>query len=136
MLMPRTLQVNNTFGERHIYYLDETHMSSDVRLNGTKLGKYDFCGKVEKVFHVSPFNNVSGKYEFKFADPRKHIQVNINQLGDDDSKVMSTFLIGVDSSVKPMSDKNIALMILKYVVAQLRRISSCSNVIRSVLGFQ
>lgn len=85
-----------------------------MNLNGTKLGKYSHRALTDKVFHVSPFNNVSGKYEFKFSDPRKLVQVNINQLGDDGSKIMATFLLGKEGSYVPLNDRNVASMVLKY----------------------
>ena len=46
------VEVNNTFGERHIYVLDHVTLGVQQR--------------TEKVFHVSPFFNVEGKYLFRF----------------------------------------------------------------------
>ena len=46
------VEVNNTFGERHCYLLDEPHYGVELRAN--------------KVFHVSPFNPVAGHYRFRF----------------------------------------------------------------------
>lgn len=45
-------EVNNTFGERHCYLLDPVHWDQTV--------------EAKKVFHVSPFCDVAGHYEFKF----------------------------------------------------------------------
>jgi DUF1365 family protein len=50
-------EVNNTFGDRHIYVLDCT--SGQGYRNGQTLG----C---EKAFYVSPFFPVSGRYRFRF----------------------------------------------------------------------
>jgi hypothetical protein len=47
-------EVNNTFGERHAYLLD-----------GPGLGWGREVG-VRKVFHVSPFCSVDGRYRFRF----------------------------------------------------------------------
>lgn len=46
------VEVNNTFGERHCYLLDQPRMGTAVR--------------ADKVFHVSPFCEVRGEYTFRF----------------------------------------------------------------------
>jgi DUF1365 family protein len=44
--------VNNTFGERHVYLLDQPQLVTELR--------------AQKVFHVSPFCAVEGGYRFRF----------------------------------------------------------------------
>ncbi len=46
------VEVNNTFGERHCYLLDAPRYGAEL--------------KAQKVFHVSPFCEVSGGYRFRF----------------------------------------------------------------------
>lgn len=46
------VEVNNTFGERHCYLLDQPHFGAELR--------------ADKVFHVSPFCQVEGRYRFRF----------------------------------------------------------------------
>lgn len=46
------VEVNNTFGERHVYLLDRP--------------TYGVEQQAAKVFHVSPFCNVEGSYRFRF----------------------------------------------------------------------
>lgn len=46
------VEVNNTFGERHVYLLDRP--------------VYGVQASAEKAFHVSPFCNVEGIYRFRF----------------------------------------------------------------------
>ena len=46
------VEVNNTFGERHFYVLDNP--------------RYGVEQRAAKVFHVSPFNPVQGHYRFRF----------------------------------------------------------------------
>ena len=53
-LMAVVAEVNNTFGERHAYVLHG---------EGLKLGREV---RADKVFHVSPFCQVSGQYRFRF----------------------------------------------------------------------
>ena len=51
------VEVNNTFGERHCYLLDEPGYGRELR--------------ADKVFHVSPFCTLAGGYRFRFlrSDP-------------------------------------------------------------------
>ncbi len=46
------VEVNNTFGERHCYVLENP--------------RYGVEQRADKVFHVSPFNPVQGHYRFRF----------------------------------------------------------------------
>lgn len=46
------VEVNNTFGERHCYLLDEPRHGHELR--------------ARKVFHVSPFCSIEGGYRFRF----------------------------------------------------------------------
>ena len=49
-------EVHNTFGERHCYLLPEPHWGQTLQAN--------------KVFHVSPFCDVTGQYQFRFMRTR------------------------------------------------------------------
>ncbi|MBC7547566.1 MAG: DUF1365 domain-containing protein, partial [Polaromonas sp.] len=46
------VEVNNTFGERHCYLLDQPHYGQELTAS--------------KVFHVSPFCTLEGGYRFRF----------------------------------------------------------------------
>ncbi len=46
------VEVNNTFGERHCYFLDQPRLGQELR--------------AQKVFHVSPFCSIEGGYRFRF----------------------------------------------------------------------
>ena len=46
------VEVNNTFGERHCYLLDAPRYGHEL--------------SAQKVFHVSPFCRVEGRYRFRF----------------------------------------------------------------------
>ena len=46
------VEVNNTFGERHCYLLDAPRLGRELT--------------ADKVFHVSPFCQVEGRYRFRF----------------------------------------------------------------------
>lgn len=108
-------EVNNTFGERHIYVLPS---SSQLKLEPASSAVYCARFMTSKVFHVSPFNDVSGLYEFKVSDLSKRIQVNINQLKDETTKIMATYLIG-EAPYFPLTDYNLFKMMAKYPVTAL-----------------
>jgi uncharacterized protein len=46
------VEVNNTFGEKHVYVLDKAQLGAEI--------------KADKVFHVSPFCQIEGQYRFRF----------------------------------------------------------------------
>ncbi len=46
------VEVNNTFGERHVYLLDQARYGHEIH--------------VSKAFHVSPFCAIEGNYSFRF----------------------------------------------------------------------
>ena len=52
------VEVNNTFGERHVYFLDRAKFGSELIAT--------------KIFHVSPFCNVEGQYRFRFMTTTGH----------------------------------------------------------------
>ena len=58
------VEVNNTFGERHCYLLDEP---ASGPFWGTELS-------ARKVFHVSPFCSVQGGYRFRFMRTQRNEQ--------------------------------------------------------------
>ena len=64
-------EVNNTFGERHCYLL-----------SGPELG-YGREATARKVFHVSPFCSVEGRYRFRFMRTAERVLARIDH--DDDS---------------------------------------------------
>ncbi|CAN5830490.1 DUF1365 domain-containing protein [soil metagenome] len=56
------VEVNNTFGERHCYLLDDRNATLGF---GREL-------RADKVFHVSPFCDVAGSYRFRFMRTGLH----------------------------------------------------------------
>ena len=50
------VEVNNTFGDRHVYPLNDSEQTAAYRWEATR----------DKEFHVSPFNNLTGTYHFTF----------------------------------------------------------------------
>ncbi len=77
-------EVHNTFGERHCYLLPEP-----------KFGHTEYANKI---FHVSPFCDVKGQYEFRFM---RTFQADADRVvarvdhGDDNGPLIQTSISGV-----------------------------------------
>lgn len=86
-------EVNNTFGETHSYltYLD------DKDTNG------DYVAK--KVFHVSPFLEREGYYDFQFSFSDDSIKIHINLFDSNKEKILLTSLSGKFDDLNSMSLK-------------------------------
>lgn len=65
------VEVNNTFGERHVYVLSHAAYGQELT--------------APKVFHVSPFCNVEGTYRFRFMTTEDHERTVARIDYDDDS---------------------------------------------------
>jgi len=74
-------EVNNTFGERHCYLLDEP---------GLAWGREEVA---RKVFHVSPFCQVQGRYRFRFMRTAGRTVARIDH-DDDAGALLQTSVSG------------------------------------------
>lgn len=77
-------EVNNTFGERHCYLLCEA--DGGPLTQGREL-------QAAKVFHVSPFCSVEGRYSFRFFNRPDRALARID-LHDDEGPLLLTSLSG------------------------------------------
>lgn len=68
-------EVNNTFGDRHFYFMRAIGDSRDLRFN------------LPKRFHVSPFFPISGRYEFEFKIRDSAADVRIQLFEGSDLKL-------------------------------------------------
>ncbi|KAF0517360.1 cyclopropane-fatty-acyl-phospholipid synthase [Gigaspora margarita] len=59
------LEVNNTFGEKHLYIMDRDSEAD----KSTRLG-FDMSFTINRAFHVSPFNDRKGIYKAFCKDPK------------------------------------------------------------------
>jgi DUF1365 family protein len=91
------VEVNNTFGERHGYVC-----CGDLN---QPISKNQIITR-NKVFHVSPFCQVEGYYEFRFDMSSQKINIDINYLKKNDP-IITTSIRGKRT---PFLDKNL----LKY----------------------
>jgi DUF1365 family protein len=87
-------EVRNTFGERHCYLLATEHgapITDDTEL----------CSR--KVFHVSPFLEVSGEYRFRFRRSTEHRSVSIDYWNDG----TLTLKTAISGKVQALNDRNL-----------------------------
>jgi DUF1365 family protein len=109
-LMAVVADVNNTFGENHRYICAHPSFAP--------IGKTDWIEK-SKIFHVSPFCQVQGCYQFRFDIDVEKMNIDINYSQDDDLTI-STAIRGkrkalTDSSLTKSFIMN-PFMILKVMI--------------------
>lgn len=73
-------QVHNTFGDAHAYVAPCGDQSAQHQL-------------AEKVFHVSPFFDVGGKYEFTLRQPDERFRLSIFKQREDGPDFMATMAL-------------------------------------------
>ncbi|MCH9852261.1 MAG: DUF1365 domain-containing protein [Alphaproteobacteria bacterium] len=88
-------EVNNTFGEKHNYLcLPKSHDTIHA----------DEWLEAEKIFHVSPFLKIEGKYKFRFSIDNNKIAIWINYYNKENNQQLATSLIG---KLSPMNKKSL-----------------------------
>lgn len=93
-------EVNNTFGERHYYWLEDKKLN----LNNQWL-------RAEKEFHVSPFFDLEGTYQFKFRFDDNKIEAHIQFIGNDEQPRIITWIKG---ELFHPEDVKLSELIFKY----------------------
>lgn len=98
-------EVNNTFGERHLYILRHLTRHADGFLR-------DEAGKT---FHVSPFNNRAGDYQFAFSDlaDTADMRVDLHRGGE---RIMDTQWFG---TARPLTDAQLLKIAVRHPFATL-----------------
>jgi cyclopropane-fatty-acyl-phospholipid synthase len=92
-------EVNNTFGERHLYILDVEEKDGVFKATS------------DKAFHVSPFNKIEGKYNFYFQIKENDFAIKIEL-----EKDLKPFFYAELKENKRLdfSDKNFLNAVLKF----------------------
>lgn len=90
------VQVNNTFGETHLYVL------APEGADGGFIAS--------KEFHVSPFFPRRGRYEFRFSEPGEELKVSIAYYLDDVLALEASFV----GAARPMDASNMARVFLGH----------------------
>ncbi len=97
-------EVNNTFGERHFYVLQEPLAGS---------AGPEVLYRHGKEFHVSPFNDLRGGYDFSFLPPGETLDVRIN-LVRDGRNILLTQLSG---KAVPLTSESLRRTLLRFPFA-------------------
>lgn len=87
-LLCAVAEVNNTFGDRHVYPLTDLEQIDDDT----------WIARCMKDFHVSPFNDMNGEYRFTFRIEKNEIFLGID-LYKDGACVMKTYIQGQGKSL-------------------------------------
>jgi DUF1365 family protein len=96
-------EVNNTFGERHCYLLDE---------NKTIENSMELTAR--KIFHVSPFCAVEGSYRFQFIrNFRTGTEDTLARI-DYHTADGALLLTNINGSARDLDDRNVMLALLRY----------------------
>lgn len=95
-------EVRNTFGGRHTYL---------IPVDGPRVDQQS-----EKVFHVSPFNDMDLRYRFLIDPPDKNIRVFIQTL-DTDGPVLNAVFTGARA---PLSDAKLLSLFFRYPLMTLK----------------
>ena len=97
-LLSVVAEVNNTFGDRHVYALKKL----------TQIDDHAWTAQCPKTFHVSPFNNMDGVYHFTFRIDDEYLYMGVD-LHRDSQCILKTWLEG---KLKPIT----TAAIFKYAV--------------------
>jgi hypothetical protein len=96
-------EVNNTFGERHLYLV--AHPDGRAIADGATL-------EARKVFHVSPFCEVRGHYAFRFHFGADRWLARIDYFDDDrDAPLIATAISG---AVRPLDRRLARALLVRY----------------------
>ena len=103
-------EVSNTFGEHHNYIAfhdDKRPITQDDWIQG------------EKVFHVSPFMDVDGYYQYRFAYSEETIGIWINHYNHN-GLMLSTSVTG---KRRPLTARSLLVAFLRYPMVTLKVIA-------------
>lgn len=103
-------EVHNTFGERHTYLC--AHPNHHPIKNQDVL-------KGEKLFHVSPFLEREGHYEFKFQITADDLKIDINFFNADGERQLLTYLKG---DLETMTSLSLRKAFWKYPLVTFKAI--------------
>jgi uncharacterized protein len=95
------VEVNNTFGERHCYLLENPQYGVEQRAN--------------KVFHVSPFCEVQGDYRFRFMRTADHTVARVDH-DDAQGPLIETSVSGL---LKPITRDELSHALWRYPLMTL-----------------
>lgn len=98
------VEINNTYGETHLYILD--------RPEEPRPGFFARY-RVSKEFYVSPFNDLKGDYEFHLSENDDRVDIRINILRDD----REVFLSRIWGKALPLNSENLIRTLVQYPIS-------------------
>ena len=104
-------EVNNTFREHHIYlcaHKDHRPILANERI------------EAKKEFHVSPFLERVGRYEFRFKSDGSSCGVWIDHFDDENEKILSTSVVG---TLREYTRRSLILAFIRFPFETLKVIS-------------
>ncbi len=118
-------EVRNTFGERHCYVAPVEREDGDLIRHGA-----------EKVFHVSPFFDVNGRYDFRLRPPGESVTVVIDY-SDETGPLLTAAFAGRRSA---LTDRNLLSRFLTHPLVSLKVIGGIHwealKLLRKRVGFR
>ncbi len=95
------VEVNNTFGERHLYILRDPEGDPT---------RYPLRFPHDKQFHVSPFNDMRGHYEFSLSERGPSMRMTIDLIRDG-GKILTATLWG---DAVPLDSRTLLRHVLRH----------------------
>jgi cyclopropane-fatty-acyl-phospholipid synthase len=95
-------EVHNTFRETHLYVLKDPHTQSET-----------LCFEIPKAFHVSPFFDLSGKYNIRFKDDGQKIDISV-ELTKSECDEKPVFFARLTGKGHPLTPNTLYRTLLKY----------------------
>ncbi len=92
------VEVNNTFGERHVYLLDQARYGQEMQAS--------------KVFHVSPFCPVEGNYRFRFMTTPS-LERTVARIDYEDAQGM-LLQTSVSGQLQPLNARAVRQAMISY----------------------
>jgi DUF1365 family protein len=92
-------EVNNTFGEKHYYWLNQNQDLNKQWISA------------DKEFHVSPFFDLHGQYKFKFILNANSVEAHIQYITFEQKNRLITWVKG---ELKPVSELSLGKILMKY----------------------
>jgi DUF1365 family protein len=105
-------EVNNTYGERHLYLLNAANALPPAPNAAPGARRY----WADKRLYVSPFIEMQARYEFTFSPPGRAVSVHINEYRDGD-KFFQARLWG---RTQPLTGRALAGALLRYPLMTLQ----------------
>ena len=100
-LLAIVAEVNNTFGDKHVYVLKNPE---------TVAGEWPAKYSHPKEFHVSPFNDLRGLYRFSFADVYRELDICVD-LERDGRTILQTRL---RAAAEPLTQETLKATLRRY----------------------